>query len=218
MNIDKPLEDLAPRQQEKPSVRKVRADELRQVAVTLSRAFYDDPPTRWVFPDDQRRTVLLARVLHFFLQKLWFHQDECLTTTDHAGATIWLPPGGWEVSLLRQILLLPGMAIRLGFSLGRLLRAMGALESNHPRLHHFYLVFAGVVPERQGKGIGSTLLTPVLERCDREIIPAYLEASTPLNRRLYERHGFEVTEEIRFAEDAPPVWRMWREPQQSREG
>lgn len=212
MKIDSPRADVSLRQQEKPSVRKVRADELRQVAVTLSRAFYDDPPTCWVFPDNQRRTVLLERAFHFYLQKLWFRRDECLTTADHSGAAIWLPPGSWELSPVRQILLLPGMAIRLGYSLGRLLHAIGTLESNHPKAHHFYLPFAGVIPERQGKGIGPTLLTPVLDRCDRESIPAYLEASSPINRRLYERHGFEVTEEFRFAEDAPPLWRMWREP------
>lgn len=109
-------------------------------------------------------------------------------------------------------MLLPGIALRAGFSFGRTLRAIETLESKHPKEHHFYLPLAGVSPEKQGQGIGTTLLTPFLERCDRDVIPAYLEASSPTNRRLYERHGFEVTEEFRLAEDAPPQWRMWREP------
>jgi hypothetical protein len=53
---------------------------------------------------------------------------------------------------------------------------------------------------------------PLLSRCDAEGVPAYLEASSPRNRALYERHGFEVTQEFRVGADAPPIWGMWRDP------
>ena len=43
-------------------------------------------------------------------------------------------------------------------------------------------------------------------------MPAYLEASSPRNRALYERHGFAVTEEFFLGKGSPPLWRMWREP------
>jgi hypothetical protein len=33
---------------------------------------------------------------------------------------------------------------------------------------------------------------PVLERCDREGVRAYLDAASERNRRLYERHGFQA--------------------------
>lgn len=204
------------RQRELRSVRKVRADELRQVAAVLARAFYDDPPTRWTIPDDGRRERLLRRGFHFYLRKLWFPQGECLTTAGVAGAAAWLPPGGWKVGALRQLLLLPGLALAFGRSTGRVLSAIASMEADHPQEEHFYLPFAGVLPEWQGKGIGTALLSPVLRRCDRQAIPAYLEASSPVNRRLYERHGFAVIEEFRFGEGAPPLWRMWREPRQPR--
>ena len=55
-------------------------------------------------------------------------------------------------------------------------------------------------------------MRPILERCDRERLPAYLEATTPRNRACYERQGFRVTEEFHFPKDGPPSWRMWREP------
>jgi hypothetical protein len=58
-------------------------------------------------------------------------------------------------------------------------------------------------------------MRPVLDRCDAEKVPAYLEATSPRNRALYERHGFEVTEEFTLGPESPPLWRMWRPPNNS---
>ena len=62
----------------------------------------------------------------------------------------------------------------------------------HPQEPHWYLPFIGVDPVRQGQGIGAALLRPILEKCDAERLPAYLESSNPRNRPLYQRHGFEM--------------------------
>ena len=62
------------------------------------------------------------------------------------------------------------------------------------------------------------MLAPVLQRCDREGVPAYLEASTVRNRALYERQGFAVTEEFVLGRGAPTQWHMWREPRRDAAG
>ena len=51
----------------------------------------------------------------------------------------------------------------------------------------------------------------LLERCDREGIPAYLESSKEKNVPFYRRHGFEVTREIQLP-NGPMLWAMWRQP------
>ena len=98
----------------------------------------------------------------------------------------------------------------------RVLRAITLLEGDHPsepgHPPHYYLAFLGVDPVWQGRGLGAALLAPVLEHCDAERTPAFLEASTPRNRALYERHGFAVMEEFKLGRTAPLQWRMWREP------
>lgn len=86
------------------------------------------------------------------------------------------------------------------------------MERKHPHEPHWYLPAIGITPAWQGRGYGAALLRPMLERCDAERLPAYLEASTPRNVALYERNGFTVVEEGHYARDAPPLWRMWREP------
>jgi GNAT superfamily N-acetyltransferase len=77
---------------------------------------------------------------------------------------------------------------------------------------HEYLWMIGVAPERQGEGLGTVLIESVLDRCDREGLPAYLEASSARSRRLYERLGFEFTGTVLDLPDGPPMWPMWREP------
>src|SRR6266540_346463 len=76
---------------------------------------------------------------------------------------------------------------------------------------HWYLPLIGVDPVHQGRGLGSALLRHALKNCDRDHLPAYLEATSPSSRRLYERHGFEATGEIQDAE-SHTMWPMLREP------
>jgi ribosomal protein S18 acetylase RimI-like enzyme len=96
----------------------------------------------------------------------------------------------------------------------RLPHALGmitSLERHHPRADHYYLPYIGVAPTAQGHGLGTALLRPILDRCDRDGVPAYLEASNPRCARLYERLGFPTTATIRPLR-APPIQLMWREP------
>jgi GNAT superfamily N-acetyltransferase len=73
----------------------------------------------------------------------------------------------------------------------------------------------GTAVEQQGKGVGGALMRPVLDHCDAEGIPCYLESSKERNIPFYRRHGFEVVEEVPLPGDGPSLWTMWREPQPS---
>ena len=206
------MADIAAAAREAGAVRKARPDELPRLAAVLAKAFYDDPPVAWVVPDDARRLRIMERGFDLYLRKIWFPQDECYTTDHISGAAVWELPDQWKVGAVQQLGLLPSMAVIYGRFLPRLIRAITALESNHPEDPHYYLPFVGVAPEWQGRGIGAALMKPILDRCDKDGIPAYLEATTPRNRALYERHGFEATEEFALGKGSPPLWRMWRKP------
>jgi GNAT superfamily N-acetyltransferase len=205
--------DVASAVREASSVRKGRAEDAPRMAAALGQAFEDDPAAAWVIPDDAQRRRLLERAFALFLDRIWLAQDECYTTDNGVGAAVWELPGQWKLGVGAQLRLFPLLAWLYRRHTPRLLRTLTALESNHPEAEHHYLPFVGVVPDWQGRGIGAALLRPVLDRCDRERMPAYLEASSPRNRSLYERHGFTETEEFFLGPGSPPLWRMWREPQ-----
>ena len=91
------------------------------------------------------------------------------------------------------------------------LRRYFAIEWRHLRGPHYYVRDVGVLPSMQGHGLGSALLRPTLERCDREGLPAYLEASSERSAALYERLGFQITRELRVG-GSPPLRLMVRPP------
>jgi ribosomal protein S18 acetylase RimI-like enzyme len=108
----------------------------------------------------------------------------------------------------------PRLAQATGWGrLPRVAAGLEAIEKHHPDDPHFYLLALGVEPELQGRSIGTQLMRPVLERCDRERIPAYLESSKQRNVPLYERNGFRVQRTVDLPNGGPRVWLMWREPQ-----
>ena len=84
------------------------------------------------------------------------------------------------------------------------------VETRRPRAPHYLLLYLGVALEHQGAGLGGALLEEGLARADEEGVDAYLVASSPGSRRLYERHGFRVLREVRLAR-GPSVWPMLRE-------
>src|SRR3954447_864021 len=204
--------DIASAVQQAGTVRKATEDEIPSIATALAQSFYDDPQFVWIVPDEGRRMGILDRGFELFLRRIYFAQGECYTTDGVVGAAIWERPGEWKTPIGKQLTMAPAMVRTFGRFVPRIARAITVMESNHPSELHHYLPFVGVAPEWQGRGIGAALMRPMLDRCDRESTPAYLEASSPRNRALYERHGFVVTEEFHLGKDGPPLWRMWRAP------
>jgi GNAT superfamily N-acetyltransferase len=193
-------------------VRKLTPDEVPRVARALARAFEDDPVMSWIFREDTERLTRLERAFGLFLRRIWMPQRECYAVDRLFGAALWLPPDKWHLAVADQVRLLPSMIAVTGRNLPRLFTVLNTIEKKHPKPPHYYLAVLGVEPEAQGRGFGGALMQPVLTRCDRERIPAYLESSKRRNVVLYERHGFRVVEELKLPKDGPPIWRMWREP------
>jgi ribosomal protein S18 acetylase RimI-like enzyme len=112
--------------------------------------------------------------------------------------------------------MVPGALGALGARTIVALRMLHQVQQLHPSTpEHHYLSVLAIDPSRQGQGLGSELLAPVLARCDRDRVPAYLESSNERNRPFYRRHGFEVVGVYRVPNGGPSVARMWRDPRSS---
>lgn len=176
----------------------------------LARAFHDDPVFAWLVPGPVARRERLPSLFAAFVE-LFLPHEETYVAAGGAGGALWAP-FGVEVPAPEQAEAFgERLAAILEEDAERGLALQARLDEHHPEQPCFHLQFLGVVPGHQGRGLGSRLLATVLRRCDASGVPAYLEATSPHNRRLYERHGFAAVTELTLP-DGPPMWPMWREP------
>ncbi|MFI1353731.1 GNAT family N-acetyltransferase [Streptomyces sp. NPDC020898] len=187
----------------------------------LDGAFQDDPVSGWVFPDAAHRRATHPRLMAAFLD-IVLAEGRVDLAEDGTACALWLSvpadahpedagdagdaeQGDDDAAQLREAVDPDNERVEL---IGRLTAGI------HPAGRaHEYLWMIAVAPDNQGRGLGTTLLQHVLDRCDREGLAAYLEASSARSRKLYERLGFDLLDRPLDLPDGPQMWPMWREPQ-----
>ena len=159
--------------------------DIDAIAVSLSRAFMDDPVWEFLLPDAASR---IRRLNRYFLTAMRLqHLPHSTSYTDAArvGAALWDPPGHWRMTPAQYFRGTPGMIRSFGKGGIRAVRTLSVVEKRHPATPlHYYLAILGTDPGHQGKGVGSSLLKPVLDRCDHDGVGAYLESSKESNIAL----------------------------------
>jgi ribosomal protein S18 acetylase RimI-like enzyme len=190
-----------------------RAGEGDREAVTrlLDEAFQDDPVSSWVFPDAEHRRRTHPLLMAAFLDAV-LDEGHVDVTEDGSACALWLsvPAEAHEEdedgpAQLREAIDPGNERVEL---IGRLTAGI------HPEGRaHEYLWMIAVTPGRQSEGLGTALIEHALDRCDRERLPAYLEASNARSRGLYERLGFSFTGRALDLPSGPSMWPMWRDPQ-----
>ncbi|MEU6663185.1 GNAT family N-acetyltransferase [Streptomyces sp. NPDC046821] len=198
------------------AIRRATEDDRAALVRLLDLAFMDDPVSGWVFPDlaHRRRTHagLMAAFVDIALAQGWADMTE-----DGTAAALWLSvPGAEAAAAVKTDAGDAPAQLRAAVDPdNERVEKIGRLTSAaHPRGRaHEYLWMIAVEPARQGEGLGTALMTPVLDRCDRDGEAAYLEASSARSRGLYERLGFTCHGSGITLPDGPTMWPMWRDPQ-----
>ncbi len=180
----------------------------------LARSFDDDPLSLALFPGPRRRRRSLRSFMVVSIRDALRHGEVWAALEDSrvVASAVWLPEGAYPLSrsrVARQagaalVAMLTPQTLPLGA------RLIAETQAVHPKAPHWYLAVLGVDPARQGEGIGSRLLQPVLSRLDREERAAYLETSKERNIAWYGRQGFALTRTVEVRPGAPPIWTMWR--------
>jgi ribosomal protein S18 acetylase RimI-like enzyme len=190
--------------------------QLEDSGHVLGRAFFDDPMTIFIMPDEAKRMAALTWFMRTGVGYGLRYGDVYTTPERVEGNAVWLPPGATTITPLRM--LVSGMLLaplKFGFpAFGRLNSVMSLFEKMHKRDMadpHWYLFVLGVDPPRQGQGVGGALLQPVLARADSAGQPCYLETTKERNVPFYNKHGFEVVVEGTVeGENAFRYWTMRR--------
>lgn len=182
------------------------------LAQVIADAFHDLPPARWLIPGDDARRDVFPRLFGIFTEHA-LANGTVYTTPGRTAVALWLPvgedgpapPAGYDERL----------AAVTGAWAHRFRAFDAALDHRHPAgASHHHLAMLAVRPGHQGQGTGSALLRAHHATLDQQHIPAYLEASDPRNRALYQRYGYtdRPGDPFHLPAGGPPMWGMWRNP------
>jgi ribosomal protein S18 acetylase RimI-like enzyme len=198
---------------ELPEVHRAHEREVSSLSEMLAHAYVADPVSRWLIPGDEQWTRFAHKYFSFLIRNA-ANDGVLFANEDSTAAALWKRPNpaqpgriGKALYGLRMLSLLRARSAR-GMRLGRL------LEEAHPTEPHWFLQFVGVEAHHRERGLASSVLRPVLERCDEERQAAYVETSNPANAPIFRHYGFEVYKTIDLA-PGPIIRCMRRQPRPS---
>ena len=196
---------------------RLNSRQLKRASDVLAASFFNYPMFAFYFPNPKRR----ARYLPWYLRNVLrtaLRYGEVYTTSEIAGVIFTLPPGHTKITLWEYI---QNGFFLTPFLLGlrnyvRSMTCEGFVGDTQEMLMqdraHYYLWGLAVAPGHQGKGIGTTLMQPVLAKADAQKMPVYLETHDENNVRYYQRYGFGLIHTAKVPKYDLPIWCMLREP------
>lgn len=157
----------------------------------LAEAFFDNKSFNAVVRQDFGKEVQIKKIFNYYFDLHLEHGLIYLSDDRKACAMIS------SSQLRRQNLKSLLMDLRLVFDLGirsaiKGFRREKVVSAARPKSKYHYLLFLGVYPEYQNKGIGSSLLQDIITNHTELALPICLETSVNKNLPFYRKFGFEI--------------------------
>jgi len=202
--------------EEGPDVRPAEQRDVPRIAATLTVALADSRWTRWALPDDGRMQRL-TRLHELDAGHRGVGTRTAWVTEDVDAVAVWEPPPGAEGTAPLPSDVRAALASELPYlaahRVGAVRDTAALVAAHRPEQPHWWLLHLGVRPSARRRGLAAAVLAPVLVRCDTERTMAGTAVFSWANVRFLRGFGFEVTAELRTADDELPAWVLVRQPQ-----
>jgi ribosomal protein S18 acetylase RimI-like enzyme len=188
--------------------------EVDAAARVLAAAFRDNPGILSVLPglSEATRLRLLTPCMVGFTKSLLRYGvvEVVRDNAEIVGVSLSFRPGEYPAPFFATVMQAPG-PLRAGLRTAlRFIRVDHEMRKRHPHYRHWYLWLLGVLPERQGQGVGSALLKALSARAEADRVPCYLETDKASSVKIYERHGYRVEAEDVLPKIDLKLWYMKR--------
>jgi ribosomal protein S18 acetylase RimI-like enzyme len=182
----------------KESIITLNKNQIKTAGEVLGRALKDDPVSVYAVPDKDKRYAEIKHIFQITSCLGVKYGETHATSPNFEGIAVWIPYVNKQYKLIMDIgCIVKAKIYKLGFKASKRFKP---IEEHNANVHrefapgdHWYLQNLGVEPEHQGKGYGSLLMEYMLEKIDtKNPLPIFLETSTEINVKFYERFGFQV--------------------------
>jgi ribosomal protein S18 acetylase RimI-like enzyme len=187
--------------------------QIEKTAQILTEGFIDDPSFAFIFGENANKFQALNAFFKLLATDA-IQRGEVIIAPEEQGACIWYPA---EVEIFNeqfeQIVAETisttshFCGVESGKRFEEVIEKVGASE---PEAIHCEVLFIALKPKSRGKGIGESLLKPVLNYADTKKFGCYLASSNYRNISFYERYGFRKFCPIEIS-DSYSMTGMWRE-------
>jgi ribosomal protein S18 acetylase RimI-like enzyme len=199
---------------------KLNPEDVKRTCEMLGRAFYDDPVSKFVYPDEEERKEKLQYGFYMLYQYGIRHCVTYAISDDLEGTVTWSPPDKiypsfWEMMRYGGFYSMRKAGLKMK-SFRRSMAVFTYEEKMHKQLvpyKHWYLQNLAVDPEQQRKGYGAKLLGAMIPKIDAIGLPIYLETNKERNLSFYRKFGFEIIEHVIIPKTDVPLWCMLRKPE-----
>lgn len=163
---------------------------------SMATAFSDAPDYSLILAGHHDRVAALSWFFGTFAARLTLRYGSIHSTEDGSAGIFVFAPGQSPspMALLRAGVF--SFPARFGFKSTWRAFALGiAMERQRLALApmpHWYVLAVGVSPQKQGRGIGYSLVTHVINRAEADGVPCYLEAFEKELVIHYQQRGFHV--------------------------
>ena len=175
------------------------------LANILKRAFEEDPVMRWILPSPAEYHRV-SQTYFELIVKQSLYPERCYTTEDRCGVSLWQEPN-YRPAMGSQLLNFFRVTWLLRGNISRILNLQSIMASYRPGKPFWHLTYIATDPVKQGKGIGTSLIKPVINIAREQDTPVYLECSNRTNLSFYRAHGFRLVDEVSYPE-YPTIWPM----------
>ncbi len=169
-----------------------------QLLDVLAEAFTDNKSVNYAIKQDSKR----VKRIHFLIQyalNICLEFGEVWQSDDRKGYALMLFPDQKRITFRSILWDIQLATLATGLTkVPKVLDREARIRSKHPATPFCHLWFLGVAEKSQGQGIGSALLTELIEHCQSLQRPIYLETSTLQNLPWYEKFGFQVYDQLDF--------------------
>lgn len=191
-------------------IKHFNSKDLKPVASVLAKAMLHNPLHLAIFgAADQKSEIMQTRMFTDILRSTPSNLFVAYRNGKMVGVMNYYKPGCCKINPLISTALLPKMASTLGTKVVKVLKWKTTWSRYDPQTSHLHFGPLAVLPEMQGRGIGSTLLAHFCVLADIQDAPSHLETDKENNVLLYETYGFRVIAETELF--GVKNWFMWRE-------